>query len=117
MLTNKYKAERTKVKKEMDNEIAQNFENWRQMFFPLRRMMRLAEVLIRESDFMKYCKLSCQWFRTRDKILQEKANIDNLMKKGAQAIRVKSALPKIQEKKVGLDKVLNNSEVFRNQNT
>ena len=45
--------------------------------------MRLPEVLIREIDFMKYCKLSGQWFRTRDEILQEKANIDNVMKEGA----------------------------------
>ena len=55
---------------------------------------------------MNYCKLSGQWFRTRDEILQEKANIGNLMKKGARTIRVNSALPKIQEKKDVLDKVL-----------
>ena len=36
MLKYKYKEERNKVKKEMDNEIAQKFENWCQMFFPLR---------------------------------------------------------------------------------
>ena len=106
MLKNKYKEERNKVKREMDNEIAQKFEKWCKMFFPLRGMMRLPEVLIRESDFMNYCKLSGQWFRTRDEILQEKANIDNLMKEGARTIRVNSALPKIQEKKDVLDKVL-----------
>ena len=106
MLKNKYKEERNKVKKEMDNEIAQKFEKWCQMFFPLRGMMRLPEVLIREADFVNYCKLSGQWFHTREEILQEKANIDNLMKKGARTIRVKSALAKIQEKKVFLYKVL-----------
>ena len=66
MLKNKYKEERNKVKKEMDNEIAQKFEKWCQMFFPLRGMMRLPEILIKESDFMNYCKLSGQWFRTRE---------------------------------------------------
>ena len=106
MLKNRYKAERIKVKKEMDNEVAQKFGKWFQMFFPLKAMMRLAEVLIKESDFMNYCKLSGQWFHTRDEILQEKANIDNLMKEGARTIRVKSALAKIQEKKDVLDKVL-----------
>ena len=106
MLKNKYKEERNKVKKEMDNEIAQKFEKWCQMSFPLRGMMRLPEVLIRESGFMNYCKLSGQWFRTRDEILQEKAKIDNLMKKGARTIRVSSALPEIQEKKDVLYKVL-----------
>ena len=48
MLKNKYKEERKKVKKEMDNEIAQKFGKWCQMFFPLRGMTRLPEVLIRE---------------------------------------------------------------------
>ena len=106
MLKNRYKEERNKVKKEMDNEIAQKFEKWFQMFFPMKEMMRLPEVLIKESDFMIYCKLSGQWFHTRDEILQEKANIDNLMKEGARIIRVKSALAKKQEKKDVLDKVL-----------
>ena len=90
----------------MDNEIAQKFEKWCQMFFPLKGMMRLPEVLIKESHFLNYCKFSCQWFRTRDEILQEKPNIDNLMKKGARTIRENSALPKIQEKRDVLDKVL-----------
>ena len=90
----------------MDNEIAQKFEKWLQMFFPLKGMMRLPEVLIKESDLMIYCKLSGQWFHTRDEILQEKANIDNLMKEGARTFRVKSALAKIQEKKDVLDRVL-----------
>ena len=90
----------------MDNEIAQTFEKWCQMFFPLRGMMRLPDVLIKESDFMNYCKLSGQWFRTRDEILQEKSNIDNLTKEGARTIRVNSAHPKIQEKRDVLDKVL-----------
>ena len=40
MLKDKYEEERKKVKKEMDNEIAQKFEKWCQMFSPLRRMMR-----------------------------------------------------------------------------
>ena len=107
MLKNKYREERNNVKKEMDNEITQKFENWCQMFFfPFRGIMRLPEVLIREGEFMNYCKLSGQWFHTRDEILQEKANIDNLMKEGARAIRVKYALAKIQEKKDVLDKVL-----------
>ena len=106
MLKNKYKEERNRVKKEMDNEISQKFEKWCQMFFPPRGMMRLAEVLTRESNFMSSCKLSGQWFRTGDEILQEKANIDNLMKKVARTIKVNSALPKIQEKKDVLDKVL-----------
>ena len=70
------------------------------MFFPLKGKMRLPEVFIKESDFMIFCKLSGQWFNTRDEILQEKANIDNLMKEGARTIRVKSALAKIQEKKM-----------------
>ena len=83
MLKNKYKEEHKKVKKEMDNEIVQKFEKWWQMIFPLRGMMPLPEVLIRESDFMNYCKLSGQWFRTRDEILQQKGSIDNLMKEGA----------------------------------
>ena len=83
MLKNKYKEERNKVKEEMDNEIAQKFEKWCQMFCPLRGMMRLPEVSIRESDFMNYSKLSGQWFRTKHEILQEKANIDNLTKEGA----------------------------------
>ena len=60
MLKNRYKEERNKVKKEMDNEIAQKFEKWFQMFFPVKEMMRLPEVLIKESDFMIYCKLSGQ---------------------------------------------------------
>ena len=106
MQKNKYKDEHNKVKKEMDNEIAQKFEKWCRMFFPLRGMMPLPEVLIRESDFMIYCKLSGQRFHTRNEMLQEKANIDNLMKEGARTIRVNSALPKIQEKKNVLDKVL-----------
>ena len=106
MLKNKYKEERNKVKKELDNEIAKQFEKWCQMFFPLRGMMRLPEVLIRQGNFMNYCKLSGQWLHTRDEILQEKANIDNLMKEGARTIRVKFALTKIQEKKDVLDKVL-----------
>ena len=55
---------------------------------------------------MNYCKLSGKWFRTRDEILQEKANIDNLMKEGARTIRLKSALTKIQGKRDVLDKVL-----------
>ena len=79
MLKNRYKEERNNVKK-MDNEIPQKFEKWFQMFFPLKGMTRLPEVLIKESDFMIYYKLSGQWFHTRDEILQEKANIDNLMK-------------------------------------
>ena len=62
MLKNKYKEERNKVKKEMDNEIARKFEKWCQMFFPLRGMMRLPDILIKESDFMNYCKLSGQWY-------------------------------------------------------
>ena len=99
MLKNKYKEERNKVKKEMDNGIAQKFKKWCQMFFPLRGMKRLPEVLIKESNFMINCKLTGQWFRTRDEILQEKANIDNLMKDGSRTIRVTSALPKKQEKK------------------
>ena len=33
MLKNKYKEERNKIKNEMDNEIAQKFEKWCQMFF------------------------------------------------------------------------------------
>ena len=49
--------------------------------------------------------MSGQWFHTRDAMLQEKANIDDLMKEGAQTIRLNSALPKIQEKKDVLDKV------------
>ena len=61
---------------------------------------------------MNYCKLSGQWFSRKDEILQGKANIDNLMKEGARTIRVKSALPKLKEKKDVLDKVLNKSEVF-----
>ena len=105
MLKNKYREERNKVKK-ADNEIAQKYERWCQMFFPLRRMMPLPEALIRESDFMNYCKLSGQWFRTRDAIIQEKANIDNLMKERARTIRINSALPKIQEKRDVLHKVL-----------
>ena len=52
---------------------------------------------------MDYCKLSGHRFRTSDELLQEKANIDNLMKDGARIIRVKSALPKTQEKKDVLD--------------
>ena len=104
MLKNKYKEERNKVKKEMDNEIAQKFERWCQMFFPLRGMMRLPEVLIREGEFMKYCKLSGQWLHTKDEILQE--HIDNLMKEGARTNRVKCALAKLQGKKDVLDKVL-----------
>ena len=106
MLKNNYKEECNKVSKELDNEIAQKFEKWCQMFFPLRGMMRLSEVLIRESDFMKYCKVSRQWFGIRDEILQEKANIHILMKEGARTIRVKSALPKIEDKKDVLEKVL-----------
>ena len=106
MLKNKYKEERNKVKKEMDNEVAQKFEKWCQMFFPLRGMMRLPDILIKESDFMNSCKLSGQWFRTRDETLQEKSNIDNLMKEGARTITVNSALPKIQEERDVLDKVL-----------
>ena len=76
------------------------------MFFPLRGMVSFHEVLIKESDFVNYCNLSGQWFHTRDESLQEKANIDNLMKEGARTIRVNSAPPKIQEKKDVLDKVL-----------
>ena len=72
MLKNKYKEERNKVKKEVDDEIAQKLEKWCQLFFPLRGMMRLPEVLIRESDFMNYCKLSGQSFRTRDEMIQKK---------------------------------------------
>ena len=106
MLKNKYKEERIEVKKEMDNEIAQKFEKRCQMFFPLRGMMSLPEVLIKESDFMNYCNLAGQWFRIRDEILQGKANIDNLMKEGDRTIRVISALPKIQEKNDVLDEVL-----------
>ena len=106
MPKNKYKEERNRVKKEMDNEIAQKFEKWCQMFFPLRGKMLLPDVLIRESDLVKYGKLSGQWFCTKDDLLQEKANIDDLMKGGARTIEVKSALPKTQEKKDVLDKVL-----------
>ena len=56
ILKNKCKEERNKVKK-MNNKIAQKFEKWCQLFFPLRGMMRLPEVLIKESDFMNYCKI------------------------------------------------------------
>ena len=105
MLKNNYKEERNKVKK-MDIEIAQKFEKWFQMVFPLRGMMRLPEVLMRESNSMNYCKLSGPWFRTRDEILQERSNTDHLMKDRGRTIQVKSALPKIQEKKDVLDKVL-----------
>ena len=52
---------------------------------------------------MDYCKLSGHRFRTRDELLQKKANIDTLMKDGARTIRVKSALPKTQVKKDVLD--------------
>ena len=106
MLENKYKEERNKVKKEMDNEIAQKFEKWGQMFFPLRAMMRVPEVLIRESNFVNYCKLSGQGFRTRDEILQQNVNIDNLMKEGARTIKVNFALPKRREIRDVLEKVL-----------
>ena len=116
MLKNKYKEERNKVTKEMDNEIAQNFEKWCEMFFPLRGMMRLPEVLMREGEFMNYCKLSGQWFHTKDEILREKAKNDNLMEEGARTIRVKSALAKIQEKKDVLDKVLKQQRSLSNQN-
>ena len=115
MLKNKYKEERNKVKK-MDNEIAQNFKKWCQMFFPLRGMMRLPEVLIREGKFMNYCKFSGQLLHTKDEIFQEKAKIDNLMKEGARTIRVKSALSKIQEKRDVLDKVLKQQRSLSNQN-
>ena len=50
MLKNKYKEERNKVKKEMDNVIAQKFEKCCQMFFPLREMIRSPEVLMRERE-------------------------------------------------------------------
>ena len=106
LLKNRYKEERNKVKREMDNEIAQTFEKCFQRFFPLKGMMRLPEVFLKESDFMIYCKLSGQWFHIRDEILQEKANLDNLMKERARTIRVKSALAKIQEKKDVLGEVL-----------
>ena len=106
MLKNEYKEERNKVKKEMDIEIAQSLRNGAICFFPLRRIIRLAGVLIKEINFMNFCKLSGQWFRKRDEILQEKANIYNLVKEGARINRVKSALPKIQEKRDVLDKVL-----------
>ena len=76
------------------------------MFFPPRGLMSLREVLITESDFMNFCEVPCQWFRTRDEILQQKANTDNLMKEGAGTIRVNSALSKIQEKRDVSDKVL-----------
>ena len=105
MLKNKYKEERNKFKKEMDNEIAQKFEKWCQMFFPLREMMRVPEVLIREGEIMNYRKIPGQWFHTRNEILHQKANIDNLMKEGARSIRV-SALAKLQEKKDVFDTVL-----------
>ena len=90
----------------MDSEIAQKVEEWCLMFFPLRGMMRLPEFLTRESNFMNYCKLSGQWFCTRDEILQQKANIDDLVKEGARTNRVKTALPKRQKKREVLYKVL-----------
>ena len=93
----------------MENEIAQKFEKWCQMFFPLTGRMRLPEVLIRKSVLMNYCKLSGHWIRTRDKMIEEKAYIDSLMKEGARTNRVSSALPKLPRKR-GCFR--NNSEVF-----
>ena len=84
----------------------ESLRNGTKCFFIVRRMMRLPEVLISRSDIMNYCKLSGQWFFTRDEIVQQKANIDNLMKERARTVRVNSALPKTQEKRDVLDKVL-----------
>ena len=105
MLKEKYVAERTKVKTDLEQEIKEMINNWAQNHPLVHGLHKVLVALKSRNDYSKYCRLSDQWWKHKSEFEKQKKAIDDLIKESARSTRVSSAVPKLHEIKSALDLV------------
>ena len=104
MLKEKYVAERTKVKTDLEQEIKQMLNNWARNNPQVHGLHKVLVALKSRNNYSKYCRLSDQWWKHKSEFEKEKA-IDDIIKESARSTRVSSSVPKLHEIKSSLDLV------------
>ena len=105
MLKEKYVAERTKEKTDLEQEIKEMLNNWARNHPLVQGLHKVLVALKSRNDYSKYCRLSDQWWKHKSEFEKEKRAIDDLIKESARSTRVSSAVPKLHEIKSALDLV------------
>ena len=105
MLKEKYVAERTKVKTDLEQEIKEMLNNWAQNHPLVHGLHKVLVVLKSRNDYSKYCRLSDQWWKHKSEFEKQKKAIDDLNQESARSTRVSSAVPKLHKIKSALDLV------------
>ena len=105
MLKEKYVAERTKVKTDLEQEIKEMLNNWAQNHPLVHGLHKVLLALKSRSDYSKYCRLSNQWWKHKSEFEKQKKAIDDLIQESARSTRVSSAVPKLHKIKSELNLV------------
>ena len=74
----------------------------------------VRNLLMNKGQFLRFCKLSDQFYTSHVKIQEEIVKTDSFIAQGARSTKVKSALPKVREMKDEMDKALYEQRTLMN---
>ena len=107
LLKDKYQSERRKVMQHQTSSLEELYQECGSIFKPLPGLSVIQRQMKDKSHFLRYCKLSDQFFDARNKINEEIKMTDSLIAQGARSSRIKPSLPRVREIKDVMDKALN----------
>ena len=109
LLKDKYQSERRKVmqNKTSSSSLEELYQECGAIFKPLPGLSVIQQQMKDKSHFLRYCKLSDQFFDARDKINEEIKMTDSLIVQSGRSSRIKASLPGVREIKDVMDKALN----------
>ena len=107
LLKDKYQSERRKVMQHQTSSLEELYQECGSIFKPLPGLSVIQRQMKDKSHFLRYCKLSDQFFDARNKINEEIKMTDSLIAQGARSSRIKASLPRVLEIKDVMDKALN----------
>ena len=107
LLKDKNQSERRKVMQHQTSSLEDLYQECGAIFKPLPGFSVIQRQMNDKSDFLRYCKLSVQFFDAPDKINEDLKMTDSLIAQGARSSRIKSSIPRVREVKDVIDKTLN----------
>ena len=90
------------------------FKKCQILFRVLGKYPTVRNLLTDKGQFLRFCKLSDQFYNSHVKIQEEIIKTDSLIAQGARSTMVKSALPKVREMKDEMDKAMYEQRILMN---
>ena len=114
LIKERHQSERRKVLQLQTSGLEHLFKQSQTLFPVLGKYPTVRNLLIDKGEFLRFCKLSDQFYNSHVKIQEEIVKSDSLTAQGARSTKVKSALPKVREMKDEMDKTLYEQRTLMN---